>query len=60
MKEWVHINTAAEILGIHPETIRRWERAGLISPQRDDNGHRIFKRKDLRVMYYRCYGKRDI
>ena len=55
--EFVHIRTAAEIIGVNPQTIRRWEERGLINPLRDDLGHRIYKRSELKIMYYRCYGR---
>ena len=56
--DWVHIGTAANILGVAPMTIRRWERKGHITPKRDDMGHRIYRKRDLQVMYHRCYGRR--
>lgn len=31
----------------HPDTIRRWEREGRISPKRTDSGHRIFTEEDV-------------
>ncbi len=31
------IGTVAELLGEHPETLRVWERRGLILPQREGN-----------------------
>lgn len=31
----------------HPDTIRRWEREGRISPKRTDSGHRIFTENDV-------------
>jgi excisionase family DNA binding protein len=57
--EWVHIGTAARILGVAKETIRRWEWAGHIIPTRDDRNHRLFRKRDLQVMYHRCFGRRS-
>lgn len=53
----VHISAASKILGICKETLRRWESKGMIVPQRDDLGHRVYRKRDLWKMFYRCYGK---
>ena len=36
------ISQAAEQLNIHPDSIRRWEKKGLIKAFRDENNHRVF------------------
>lgn len=36
------ISGAAERAGVHPSTIRNYERRGLIAPQRDETGQRVF------------------
>jgi DNA (cytosine-5)-methyltransferase 1 len=36
------ISKAAEQLNIHPDSIRRWEKKGLIKAFRDENNHRVF------------------
>ena len=36
------ISKAAEQLDIHPDSIRRWEKKGLIKAFRDENNHRVF------------------
>jgi MerR family transcriptional regulator/heat shock protein HspR len=38
---------AAKRLGIHPQTLRRWERDGVISPAMRRRGLRIFTSEDL-------------
>jgi len=45
------ISTAAELLGVHPRTLRLYEAAGLIKPTRRKN-RRIFSNSDLR--WIRC------
>lgn len=41
------IQQAAALVGVSPQTIRKWERYGLIQPQRDAAGHRCFLAPDL-------------
>lgn len=38
---------AAEILGITVETLRNWERNGLVSIRRSQNGYRVYEAADL-------------
>ena len=45
------IGTAAEILGVHPRTLRLYEDAGLIRPARKNN-RRFYSANDLR--WIRC------
>lgn len=44
----VSIGKAARELGVSPETLRRWEAAGKIRPERTPGGHR---RYDLATLY---------
>lgn len=41
------ITEAAELLGVHIETVRRWADKGLIPVVRLPSGHRRFRRADL-------------
>ncbi|MFD0885545.1 helix-turn-helix domain-containing protein, partial [Streptosporangium algeriense] len=34
------IGEAATLLGVSPDTVRRWIDAGRLAARRDDNGHR--------------------
>jgi excisionase family DNA binding protein len=43
----MRIREAATTVGISPDTIRRLEREGLITPARDWAGHRRFSAEDL-------------
>jgi MerR family transcriptional regulator/heat shock protein HspR len=38
---------ATELLGVNPPTLRRWEREGLVSPQRTERGQRRYSRRQL-------------
>lgn len=38
---------ATEALGVNPPTLRRWEREGLVAPQRTGGGQRRYSRREL-------------
>lgn len=39
---------ASEALGIHPQTLRRWEREGKVTPEQTPGGHRRYDLMELR------------
>ena len=41
------ISVAAEILGMHPQTLRKYERLGLIQPTRTVGSMRLYSRQEL-------------
>lgn len=41
------ISVASDILGIHPQTLRFYEREELVIPQRTEAGQRLYSQKDL-------------
>lgn len=41
------ISVAAELTGLHPQTLRAYERMGLIEPGRTDGGGRRYSHRDL-------------
>ena len=41
------ISVAAEIAGIHPQTLRLYERKGLLDPQRTGGGSRRYSEADI-------------
>ena len=45
------IGVVAELLGVHPETIRVWERYGVIKPQRR-SGRRFYSETDLKKLQF--------
>jgi excisionase family DNA binding protein len=47
MKDWLNLSEAAEILGVHPSTLRNWSNQGLISVHYTQGGHRRFQRNEL-------------
>jgi MerR family transcriptional regulator/heat shock protein HspR len=42
------ISVAAEIAGVHPQTLRIYERKGLLEPARTSGGSRRYSEEDLR------------
>jgi DNA-binding transcriptional MerR regulator len=51
MSPLVRIHEAAQRLGVSSETIRRWERVGLIPPAtRTVTGHRVYSDADLEAV----------
>lgn len=46
------ISAVAEILRIHPQTLRQYEREGLIKPSRTNGKIRLFSQKDIDHIKY--------
>jgi MerR family transcriptional regulator, copper efflux regulator len=48
LKEYLRISAAADYLGVSPNTLRNWERAGKIVAHRHPvNRYRLFRQQDL-------------
>jgi excisionase family DNA binding protein len=45
--EWVSLRKAADMLGVHPATVRNWADEGKLPSRRTAGGHRRFKRDDI-------------
>jgi len=45
--EWVSLHRAAEILGVHPATVRNWADSGKLNFRRTAGKHRRFNTNDL-------------
>ena len=46
-QELYFISMAAEMLGMHPQTLRKYERLGLIQPSRTIGSMRLYSREEL-------------
>jgi MerR family transcriptional regulator/heat shock protein HspR len=46
-QDLVFISMAAEMLGMHPQTLRKYERLGLIQPSRTIGSMRLYSREEL-------------
>lgn len=42
------IGVAAELCGVHPQTLRQYERLGLVSPSRVGSKNRLYSEADIR------------
>jgi len=47
MTDWLNLSEAAEILGVHPGTLRNWSNQGQISVHLTQGGHRRYLRSEL-------------
>lgn len=45
--EWISLRKAANILGVHPATVRNWADKGELTSRRTAGGHRRFNRNEL-------------
>ena len=54
--EWVSLQQAAQLLGVHPATVRAWADRGDIPSRRTPGGHRRFRKADL-VSYAEAQGE---
>jgi DNA (cytosine-5)-methyltransferase 1 len=57
---YISISEACTALKVSIDTIRRWEKKGLIKAKRDHAGHRIFDVKELRRLEDKINGKGDV
>ncbi len=48
-KEWLTLSEVAQILGVHPSTVRIWANQGKIPVHRTRGGHRRFRRSELEL-----------
>jgi len=47
MSEWLSLGAAADLLGVHPSTVRLWSDKGLLPVHRTKGGHRRYKRNEV-------------
>jgi MerR family transcriptional regulator/heat shock protein HspR len=48
------ISVAAELAGLHPQTLRLYEREGLLTPARSAGGTRRYSRNDISRLHQIC------
>jgi MerR family transcriptional regulator, heat shock protein HspR len=46
------IGVVSELLGVHPETIRLWEKAGIVEPPQRRSGKRFYSEKDYKRLQF--------
>jgi excisionase family DNA binding protein len=47
--EWLSLSKAAELLGVHPGTVRIWSDQGVLPVHRTQGGHRRYKRDEVEL-----------
>lgn len=47
-KRYYHISVVARMYGLHPQTLRLYEREGLLKPSRSEGNTRLYSPEDLR------------
>ena len=47
MKDYYKINEIAKLYGIGPDSLRYYEKLGVLTPRRDTNGYRLYSLKDI-------------
>ena len=47
--EWLSLSDAAEILGVHPSTVRKWSDEGVLPVRRTQGGHRRYLRSEVEL-----------
>ena len=48
--ELLTVKQVAAQMGVHPNTVRRWERRGILNAFRLPGGHRRFRRSDVETL----------
>jgi hypothetical protein len=49
------ISVVSRIFGIHKQTLRIYDREGLVCPNRTPSNRRLYSEKDIRRLEYVCY-----
>lgn len=52
MKISYHIGEIARYFGVSTDTLRLYERKGILSPQKEENGYRVYSREDMIFLDY--------
>ncbi len=48
-KEWLTLGEVAQLLGVHPSTVRNWADSGKMPVHRTQGGHRRFRRSEVEL-----------
>jgi excisionase family DNA binding protein len=49
LSEWLNLSQVADILGVHPSTVRTWADQGRLPVHRTQGGHRRFRRSEVEL-----------
>jgi MerR family transcriptional regulator/heat shock protein HspR len=59
-KKFYHISAVAQMFDIHPQTLRLYEREGLLKPSRSDGNTRMYSEDDLSQLEFILSLTRDL
>jgi len=59
-KKLYHISAVAKMYDIHPQTLRLYEREGLLKPSRSDGNTRLYSEDDLKKLAFILSLTRDL
>jgi excisionase family DNA binding protein len=59
-EQWLSLQAAAELLGVHASTVRIWSDKGMLPVYRTSGGHRRFKRSEILLWAESSRGKQVI
>ena len=60
LKDYITVKEAAEILGVSPLTLRRWDKAGKLRSYRNPvNNYRLYRKEELKLFLKRVAKKRS-
>ena len=48
-RDWLNLSAAAQMLGVHPSTVRSWSDQGHLPTHRTQGGHRRYKRNEIEL-----------
>ena len=48
-KEWLRLGEVAQLLGVHPSTVRQWSNHGALPVHRTKGGHRRYQRSEIEI-----------
>ena len=58
--EWLSLSDAAEVLGVHPSTVRLWSDKGVLPVHKTQGGHRRYKRSEISLWAESSQNSREI
>ena len=58
--DWLSLHEAAELLGVHPSTVRIWSDKGLLPVYRTKGGHRRYKRSEVALWAKTSRGQHEV
>ncbi len=60
MDEWLSLSDAAQVLGVHPSTVRLWSDKGVLPVHKTQGGHRRYKRSEISLWAESSQRSREI